>query len=109
MRPLCLRLNTVELQATSLTVPELAELATKGTVILTRNGKPQAAVRDLSGKDWESVSLMNNPRFQALIEESRQSLRDKGAMTLEQVRQELGFAKPRRRRKGKKREGAKKA
>ena len=30
-------------------------------VILTRKGKPLAAVNDLSDADWESVSLANNP------------------------------------------------
>jgi hypothetical protein len=101
-------MTTVELQATDLTVPELAEMARKGTVILTRNGKPQAAVRDLSGKDWESVSLMNNPHFQSLIEESRRSLCEDGSLTIEQVRQELGLAKPRGGRLAKKRKPAEK-
>ena len=47
------------------------------------------AVRDLSGSDWESVSLASNPKFMALIEESRRSYRDSGGISLEDLRHEL--------------------
>jgi len=41
------------------------------------------AVRDLSGSDWESVSLASNPKFMALIEESRRSYRDSGSVQVQ--------------------------
>jgi hypothetical protein len=47
------------------------------------------AVRDLSGSDWESISLASNPKFMALIEESRRSYRDSGGINLEDLRHEL--------------------
>jgi len=103
-------MNKVEVEATKLTVPALAELAKKGPVILTLKGKPMAAVKDLSGSDWESVALANNPRFLALIEESRRSYRQQGGLSLDEVRQELGLAKRRRRGgKTKRKPAAKKA
>jgi hypothetical protein len=97
--------NKVELEKTTLTVPDLAELAKKGPVILTRNGKPLAAVKDLSGSDWESISLANNPRFLALIEESRRSYREHGGIGIEEIRRELELPAKRRRPSQAKRNG----
>jgi hypothetical protein len=91
-------MNKVEVEGTLLTVPELAELAKRGPVILMRHGKPLAAVKDLSGSDWESIALANNPRFLALIEESRRSYREHGGISLDALCQELGLT-PKRRRK----------
>ena len=78
-------MNTVELEKTQLTIPELAELAKQGTVIVTRKGKPMLAVKQLNGNDWDSLSLASNPRFVALIEESRRSYREHGGISLEEM------------------------
>jgi hypothetical protein len=95
-------MKRVELEETNLTVPDLAKLAKKGPVILTRKGKPLAAVKDLSGSDWESISLANNPRFLALIEESRRSYREQGGIGLDELRRELNLKPKRRRHKSRK-------
>ena len=97
-------MKKVDVETTNLTVPDLTKLAKKGPVILTRKCKPLAAVKDLSGKDWESLALANNPRFLALIEESRRSYRKEGGIPLDEVRRELGLA-PRCRRQKRKRIG----
>jgi hypothetical protein len=89
-------MRVIPVEKTDLTLPDVAELAKRGTIILTRNGKPLAAVNDLSGSDWESVSLANNPRFRALIDASRRSFREQGGISLEELRKELGLkARPR--------------
>ncbi len=88
-------MKVVPLERTTLTVPELADLVKEGPVILTRDGEPLVAVRDVSGSDWESVSLASDPRFTALIEESRRSYRDAGGIRMEDLRRELGLAKDR--------------
>jgi hypothetical protein len=93
-------MKTVALEETTLTAKELAALARKQPVILTRGGKPVVAVKDLSGSDWESVSLANNPRFIELIEESRRSYRREGGTPLAEVRKQLGL-KPLPRKKTK--------
>src|SRR5438132_10308183 len=90
-------MNTVDLEKTTLTILDLAELAKQGPVILTRDGKPLVAVKDLAGSDWESVSLANNPRFLALIAESRRSYREDGGISLDEVRRELGLTVKRQR------------
>ncbi len=98
-------MKTVPVEDTVLTADELARMAKKEPVILTRNGRPLVAVKDLSGADWETVSLANNPKFIAIIEASRRSYREKGGIPLDQIREELGLkprkgasTKPRRRR-----------
>ena len=91
-------MNVVPIENANL--PEVTKLARSGTVILTQNGKPLAAVKDLSNSDWESVSLANNPRFREIIEASRHSLREESGIPLEDLRKELGLKapKPSRRR-----------
>ena len=74
-------------------MPELAELVKEGTVILTRNGQPLLAVKDVSGSDWESVALASNPRFMAIIEKSRQSYKQAGGIGLDELSRELGITK----------------
>ncbi len=82
-------MKVLALEDTTLTVPDLAELVREGPVIVTRNGQPWMTVKDVSGSDWESVSLASNPRFMALIEQSRRSYREKGGIRLEEIRREL--------------------
>jgi hypothetical protein len=84
-------LKVLPLEETTLTVPELEELVKEGPVILTRDGQPWMTVKDVSGSDWESVSLASNPQFMALIEASRRSHREKGGIRLDDLRNELGL------------------
>jgi len=88
-------MRVVPLEKTDLTLPDIAELAKGGTVILTRKGKPLAAIKDLSGSDWESVSLANSPKFRTLIEESRRAYQDEGGIGMDALRRELGLKAPR--------------
>ena len=89
-------MKIVPVEQTQMTLPELAEMAMNGPVILTRKGKPILSVKDLSGSDWESISLANNPQFLAVIEESRHSFREKGGIGLDDLSKELGLRKPKR-------------
>ncbi len=90
-------MKTVPVEDTTLTAEALATMAQKELVVLTRKGNPLVAIKKLSGSDWESVSLANNPEFIALIEASRRSYREQGGTSLNEIRQEFGLA-PRRRR-----------
>jgi hypothetical protein len=84
-------MKVVPIEGTTMTVAELVELARAEAVVLTRDGQPLATVRDASGSDWESASLSNNPRFAAIIERSRQSYREAGGISLDQIRREFGL------------------
>ena len=99
-------MKTVAVEDTTLTAEDLATMAQKELVILTRKGNPLVAVKNLSGADWESVSLANNPKFIALVEASRCSYREQGGITLDEIRQELGL-KPRRKAAVKRQAGKK--
>ena len=97
-------MKTVAVEETTLTARELATMARREIVVLTRKGNPLAAVKDLSGTDWESVSLANNPRFIALIEASRRSYRRSGGITVDEIRQQLRL-KPKRKMAASRRSG----
>lgn len=95
-------MKAIALEDSVLTVEQLAEIAREQPVILTRKGKPVVAVNDLSGSDWESISLANNPRFVELIEQSRRAYREEGGISLAEVRKRLGLkSKPRKSRNAK--------
>lgn len=85
-------MKVVPLEGMTMTVPELVELAQDEPVILTRNGEPLMSVRVVSGSGWEAVSLVQNPRFRELIEQSRRAYREKGGIGINPLRQELGLA-----------------
>jgi hypothetical protein len=53
-----------------------------------------AVIKDLSGSSWKSVALADNPRFRALIEESRRAHREQGGISLQQLRKDLGLKAP---------------
>ena len=84
-------MKVIPLEETTMTLPELVRLAEGGSLILTRGGRPIVTVKDVSGSDWESTSLANNPRFTALIEESRRSYRDRGGVSMADLRREFGL------------------
>jgi hypothetical protein len=97
-------MRVIPLETTAVSANELAEMAKEGPVILTRNDQPVVAIKDISSSDRESVALSNNPRFIALIEESRRSYRERGGISLDDLRQELGLKTQRRRPAGRDRE-----
>lgn len=91
-------MKVIAVEESTLSLPDLAELAKDGPVILTQKGEPLASVQMLDGADWESVALANDPGFTALIEEARRHCRAHGAISLESVLQELGLKPAPRRR-----------
>ncbi len=99
-------MKTVALEGTALAATELAAMARKEPVILTRRGNPVAAVSSISGSDWESLALAHNPEFVALIEASRRSYRERGGIGLAKIRKELGLVEAKRPTAGRRRSRA---
>lgn len=60
-------------------------------LVLIENGQPVAVLMPVTENDLEDISLSNNPEFLAILEQSRTSLREKGGVSLEQVKQRLGL------------------
>ena len=53
----------------------LEESSTKGPVVITRNGRAVAVLlTPTSDEDLESLVLSRSPRFQAILDKSRQSI-----------------------------------
>ena len=63
-------------------VADLTEAIGKEPVVLTRDGKPFAFVRDASNYDWEDVGYMTDPEFWKMIRERRA---EPATVTLEEV------------------------
>lgn len=61
------------------------EAETEGPIIITRNGKAVAVLlAPLDDDDLESLILARSPRFRALLERSRESIRAGKGMTSEE-------------------------
>ena len=58
-------------------------------VVITRRGKPVAALVPIKKADLESVAISTNPEFLKIIQESRASLRQRGGLTLGGVERRL--------------------
>jgi prevent-host-death family protein len=78
---------------------EYAENVCKDAVIVTRHGKPIAAVVGVEDFDYESLSLSTNPQFIELIARSRARLEREGGISTAEVRRRLGLKKSNGKRK----------
>ena len=74
---------------------EYAMRVTEEPLVLTKNGKPWAAIISLKKNDWETVSLSANPDCINLLQESRKSLREEGGISTAEMRKRLGLKKKR--------------
>jgi prevent-host-death family protein len=91
-------MKTIEMDDAKGTLAEYARGLKREPVILTRRGKPVAALVSVEDADWESISLSTNPEFMAIIERSRARQKAEGGIPIEEVRQRLGLGKARRQR-----------
>jgi hypothetical protein len=89
-------MKLISLDDTTMTLSAIADLAKDDTVILTRDGEPCVAVKNVSGSEWESLALASNPKFIALIEDSRRSYQEQGGIGIDQLRSDLGLVGRRR-------------
>jgi PHD/YefM family antitoxin component YafN of YafNO toxin-antitoxin module len=60
-------------------------------VLVTRRGKPLAAVISMAGVDRESLAVSTNPEFKSIIERARAS-RKRGTISAQEMRKRLGLA-----------------
>jgi PHD/YefM family antitoxin component YafN of YafNO toxin-antitoxin module len=89
--------KTIELDDAPEALAEAARDAVNTPLIITNKGKPYAAFLSVQDADWESIRLATSPRFQAIIERSRERQRREGGISPEEMRRRLGVApRPRR-------------
>ena len=87
-------MKTVEVTKATQPLADYTRKVKKEPVIITREGKPVAALVSISNADIETVSLGSNPKFLALIERSRARRKAEGGISAEEMRHRL--EKPKR-------------
>jgi len=63
-------MKTIDYAEANLPLADYARRLKKAPVIITKEGKPLAALISLINADMETISLSNNPKFVAIIERS---------------------------------------
>jgi len=86
-------MKTVEFAKATLPLSDYTKKVKKEPVIITKEGKPVAALVSITNADIETVSLSNNPKFIALIERSRSRQKSEGGISTEEMRRRLGKPK----------------
>jgi len=87
-------MKTVEVAKATLPLSDYTKGIKKEPVIITKEGKPVAALVSITNADIETVSLSNNTKFIALIERSRSRQKSEGGISTEEMRRR--FEKPKR-------------
>ncbi|MDQ7841531.1 MAG: hypothetical protein RDU83_10970 [bacterium] len=83
-------MKTLEMTLATAPLRDYARGVRKEPVILTRGGKPVAALLAISGVDRETLALSTHPAFLAIIERSRAHLRSARGVPNSQMRRQLG-------------------
>jgi len=91
-------MKVLEIDTATSSLEEYARKGNKQPIIVTKNGRPFAALVALKNTDMETIELSANPRFMALIDRSRVRHKTEGGMTRNDVRRSLGLTLPRKRK-----------
>ena len=84
-------MKTLEMTKATAPLAEYAGEVRKEPVIVTRNGKPVAALVSVENADLETVALSVEPQFLALIERSRARQKAEGGIPSPGMRRRLGL------------------
>lgn len=82
-------MKTIDVTKANMPLSDYAKKIKKEPVIITKEGKPLAALVNIQNADIETVSLSNNPKFIALIERSRSRQKSEGGLSSEEMRNRL--------------------
>lgn len=82
-------MKTIEMAKATAPLAEYARDVDKEPIILTRKGKPIAALVTIENADLETVTLSTNPKFLALIERSRTRQKTEGGISSKEMRRRL--------------------
>jgi prevent-host-death family protein len=93
--------KTIELSEATASLSDYARNARKETVIVTRRGKPVAALMPVDANtDLENLVVTTHPTFQAIMDRSSARYRAEGGLSTEQVRAHLTAQRKTRRKAG---------
>jgi prevent-host-death family protein len=82
-------MKTLDVSKATLPLSDYAKKVKKEAVVVTKRGKPVAALVNITNADIETVSLSSNPKFIALIERSRAKQKAQGGISSEEMRRRL--------------------
>ena len=92
-------MKTVEMAEATASLSDYARKAGKETLIVTRKGKPVAALMPVDARtDLENLVVTTHPTFQAIMERSEVRYATEGGLSTKQVRARLA-ARPKGERK----------
>jgi antitoxin (DNA-binding transcriptional repressor) of toxin-antitoxin stability system len=83
-------MKVLEINAATSSLEEYARNITKEPIIVTKKGKPLAALVALKDSDMETVSLSADPKFMRIIARSRTRYKAEGGFSASEVRRSLG-------------------
>ncbi len=84
-------MKALALEQKNLTPRERAKLMRNGPVLLAENGTPIMTVYAAPQDEAESWQMSQSQDLDDLLQNSRQSLRQEGGLSLQEMRQELGL------------------
>ena len=93
-------MRSVDISDATEALSEYARAAKNGTAVVTRRGKPIAAVVPMDDDAWEDLRVSTHPDFAKIIARSEEGYRREGGISLTQLRRRQG---PRKRRPGSRR------
>jgi prevent-host-death family protein len=82
-------MKTVEMKQAMAPLARYARDVAKEPVIVTKHGRPVAALMPIENADRETVALSTNPQFLALIERSRRRHQAEGGISTDEMRRRL--------------------
>jgi prevent-host-death family protein len=82
-------MKTVEMAKATASLAAYVQKLRRDPVILTRKGKPVAALVSVEHVDWETITLSNDPTFLRLIERSRARQAAEGGISSTEMRRRL--------------------
>jgi len=82
--------KTVEMAEATASLSDYARKARKETLIVTRKGKPVAALMPVDARtDLENLVVTTHPTFRAIMERSEARYKTEGGLSTKQVRARL--------------------
>jgi prevent-host-death family protein len=92
--------KTVEMADATASLSDYARKTRKETLIVTRRGKPVAALMPVDARtDLENLVVTTHPTFKAIIERSEARYKTEGGLSTEQVRLRLAARRNTRRKR----------
>ena len=83
-------MNTIEIDLATDSLGDYAESVGDQALVVMRGGQAVAVLFPIdSADDLESIALFTNPRFMAMIEQSRKSAREQGTISADEMRRRV--------------------